>query len=76
MLLIRKTRPILALIFVMAVIGLLSCGGGGSAGGGGGGGGGGGTPQTVNVAVTAQAANTQSDMDNQKTVGLIVITLK
>jgi hypothetical protein len=78
----RKARPIIALMITIVVIGIVSCGGGGSAGnaggsggGGEGGGGAGGTPQTVNVSVVAQAANTQSDMNNQKTVGPIVITL-
>jgi len=70
----RKRAAILASIVVMVVIGM-SCGGGSAGSGGGGGGGGGGPPQTVNVSVVAQAANTQSDMNNQKTVGPIVITL-
>ncbi len=69
-----KTRSVNVLLIIGLTLGLLSCGGGGSSGGGGGGGGG--NPQTVNVSVIAQAADTQSDMSNQKTVGPIVITLK
>jgi hypothetical protein len=83
----RKARPVPALILIVLVIGIISCGGGstatvsgggggGTGGGGGGNGGGGGTPHTVIATVQAQAANTQSDMNNLKTVGPIVITLK
>jgi len=66
---------LLAIAFMVA-IGTVSCGGGGNSGGGGGGGsGGGGSPQTVNVSVVAQATNTTSDTNNQKTLGPIVLTL-
>jgi FG-GAP-like repeat len=64
----RKVMP-LAMIAVAALTMMISCGGGG-----------GGTtppppPQTVNISVVAQAATTQSDSNNQKTLGPIVITL-
>jgi len=72
----RRVRPPLALIAVAALTMMISCGGGSS-------GGGGGSPppppppppQTVNITVVAQAAATQSDSNNQKTLGPIVITL-
>ncbi len=67
----RKSRPLLALIAVTALTIMISCGSGSS---------GGGSPpppppQTVNISVVAQAASTQSDSGNQKTLGPIVITL-
>jgi hypothetical protein len=69
----RKATAILVLLTIVVAFGMVSCGGGGS---GSTGREGGSSPQTVNVPVVAQAANTQSDMDNQKTVGPVVITLK
>lgn len=73
----RRKGPILATLLSMVVIGIVSCGGGNSGGGdGGGGGGGGGNPQTVSIAVVAEAANTPSDTNNQKTLGPIVVTLQ
>jgi hypothetical protein len=74
----KTAQPILALI---ALASLLSCGGGNASGGGGSGGGGGGsgggsTPQTVSVSVVAQAANTTSDTNNQKTLSPITVTVQ
>lgn len=79
----RKRAPFMACLMLMLTLAMISCGGGsgsnggagGGGGGNGGGGGGGSTPQTINVSVSAQAASTQSDSNNQKTIGPIVITV-
>jgi hypothetical protein len=71
----RRTNSFLMLVVIASLMGLISCGGAGGGSGGGGGGGGGGNPQTVNLSVVAQAASTQNDSDNQKTLPLIVVTL-
>jgi hypothetical protein len=70
-------RVSLALSTTVLLATMLSCGGGSTGTGGGGGGGGGGNPppKTVTIPVTAQAANVQSDSDNQKTLPSIVITI-
>ena len=65
-----KARPLLTFIGITALATMISCGG--SSGGGGGGPP---PPQTINISVLAQAASTQSDNNNQKTIGPIVITL-
>ena len=72
----RKAGPLLALIAAAALATILSCGGGS-------GGNGGGPPppppppppQTVKISVGAQAALSQNDSNNQKTIGPIIITL-
>jgi len=69
----RKARPMLTLFAVTALASMISCGGSSS-------GSGGGPPpppppQTEKISVVAQAAMTQSDSGNQKTLGPIVITL-
>jgi hypothetical protein len=68
----RKARPMLDLFAVAALATMISCGGGSN-----------GSspapppppPQTVTISVVAQAASTQSDSGNQKTLAPIVITL-
>lgn len=70
----RRGHSLLTLIVVVGLAGLISCGGGGSPSGTGGGGGGS-NPQTVSIPVASQASTTQSDSNNQKTLGPIVITL-
>lgn len=67
---LRKKRPALLLI-AAALLWMIACGGGQNSGGGGGGGG----PQTVSVPVVAQAPTNPADMDNQKTIGPIVVTI-
>jgi hypothetical protein len=70
----RRSRSALARFSVIALATLISCGGG-NGGGGTGGGGGGGNPETVKLSVGGQAANTNTDSNNQKTLPTIVITL-
>jgi hypothetical protein len=74
----RRRMVVVSLATFLVIAGLISCGGGGGsgAGGGGGGGGGGGSGQTFNVAVVASAASTESDFNNQKNVGPIVLTVQ
>jgi hypothetical protein len=78
----RSATSRLALITLMTVIAMTSCGGGGGniggggGGGGGTGGGGGANPQTVSISVVAQATSTPVDTNNQKILGPIVITLQ
>jgi hypothetical protein len=73
----RRGHALLRLIVVVGLASLISCGGGGSPSGigAGGNGGGGGSPQTISISIVAQAATTQSDSNNQKALGPIVVTL-
>jgi hypothetical protein len=72
----RRGRALPTLIIIVGLASLISCGGGSPSGAGSGGtGGGGGSPQTISVSVLAQAATTQSDSNNQKILGPIMIAL-
>jgi len=72
----RRSNVFSSVLCLLILAGLVACGGGSGGTGNGGGNGGNPQPNTASIPVVVQAASSNSDFNNQKIVGPIVITLQ